>query len=119
MIDADAHEVARRRQRVRLYRFAGNVMFYIAPAALLLALVRWLVPTVSRDVMLALWIPFGFAALVMAAPWVVAQCCFMFGLIKCPSCNDRYGRGITSYVGTLSCYIGSRCKSCGTDIRRG
>ena len=101
-----------RRQRLRIWRFAANFMLlWILPVVVVVNLVRWLVPSIDQNLLVVLWIPFGLAMVVMAIPWFLSQCGFMWGFIKCPDCTGRYASGFNIYIKPV-------CVSCGADMRQ-
>jgi hypothetical protein len=99
------------RRRLWIWRSVANFMvLYVVPAILLGNLV-WLVwPSLDRDIITVLLIPFGIAMVAMAIPSFLSHCGFMFGLIKCPDCHQRYAHGSRLYFKSI-------CESCGADMR--
>jgi len=107
----DQSATARHRWRVRLYRFAANFMLlFILPVVVLVNVVRWIAPSYDPNYFAVLWFPFLAAMVLMTVPWFLAQCGFMFGLIKCPACRQSYAAGFRPYIKPT-------CESCGVDIR--
>jgi hypothetical protein len=58
------------------------------------------------------WIAFSIAALFspLALPWLVVSAAFLWRLINCPQCHQRFT------VVPMPTYVPRRCESCGFDL---
>jgi hypothetical protein len=111
MINTDLSTQLRRARKIRLYRALVN-SFWILPVLIILLNVLRLVPSVSRDLILMLWAPFGLLMIIFGIPWFVTGVAFMWGMVKCPRCAKRW-------VTVPLPYIPRRCAHCNFDVVKG
>jgi hypothetical protein len=102
--------LASRARRLRIYRAIANIFWPSVAGILIVNLIRWALPPVGTALELLLGVPFAIAIGLLMIPWLLINWSFMFGLIKCPSCDSRFAPRIT--VG----WIPRTCQSCRFDI---
>ena len=108
MTNTDLGTQLRRTRKIRLYRTLVNSFWILLVVIILLNLLR-LVPSVSSDLILMLWAPFGLLMIIFGIPWFVTGVAFMWGMIKCPRCAKRW-------VTFPLPYIPRRCAHCSFDM---
>ena len=100
-----------RARRLRIYRAIANIFWPFVAVILVLNVLRGLLPRGSEGLVLILWLPFGIAMFLLGVPWLLLNWGFMFGFIKCPSCDSRFAPRIS--LG----WVPRTCQNCGFDIR--
>jgi hypothetical protein len=100
--------IAARAKRMRLYRLLVNSFWQLLLVVLLANLLRSEFPQLEPTLAL-LWVPFSFVFLPLAVCWFVIGAGFDFGLIKCPSCGQRFAPRFPPWVPKA-------CQNCRYDI---
>jgi hypothetical protein len=99
-----------RARRLRIYRAIASIFWPLVAVILVLNLIRWVWPNGGATLALVLWLPFGIAMWLLGIPWLLLNWGFMFGLIKCPSCDSRFAPRISL------AWTPRACQNCGFDI---
>lgn len=104
----DLKELDAPSRRLRTFRRVVNVVPFFFATTAAFALFLWAFPG-SRDALVALALPINVLFAVVVLPWFVLSTCFMWGLVKCPYCGERFCSGFTIFVD-------EECQHCGFNV---
>src|SRR5579871_3631243 len=102
--------LAARARRLRVYRLITLSFWFFVAVGLAINVFRWALPIIPAAVWGIMWLPFGITFSVVALPWFVISTGFMYGGIKCPSCDSRFSQRFPP------AWVPRACQNCGFDI---
>jgi len=95
-------------RRLRLYRLLVNSFVTLLALALVLLLIRWLLPW-TFAALLFIWTADAIVLGVLAIPWLVVASALALGRMLCPACHAPFTSGFHLWVPRV-------CEKCGYDV---
>jgi len=95
-------------RRLRLYRLLANTFVILLAFALVLLLLRWLLPWIFA-LLVFLWTADAILLVALSVPWLLLASALALGRIVCPACH-------APFTSRFRLWVPRACEKCGYDI---